>query len=73
MNTEQIIEDLQLKNRLLEEENEKLICKIVKLDYELQMANLKEWGASDKSVEDVEDKWIEDHKELLERLDYDER
>lgn len=69
MNTEQIIKDLQLKNRLLEEENEKLICKIVKLDYELQMAKLKEWGASDKSVEDVEDKWIEDHKELLERLD----
>lgn len=69
MNTEQIIKDLQLKNRLLEEENEKLICKIVKLDYELQMAKLKEWGASDKSVEDVEDKWIEDHKELSERID----
>lgn len=69
MTKDEIIKDLQLKNKIIEEENEKLICKIVKLDYELQMAKLKEWGASDKTVEDVEDKWIEEHKDLLERLD----
>lgn len=69
MNTQQIIEDLQKRNELLQEENHKLIAKLIKLDYELQMAKLKEWGASDKIVEDAMDKWIEDHKELLERLD----
>lgn len=69
MNTHQIIEDLQKQNELLREENHKLISKLIKMDYELQMAKLKEWGASDKTVEDVEDKWIEEHKELLERLD----
>ena len=69
MNTHQIIEDLQKQNELLEEENEKLICKIVKLDYELQMAKLKEWGTSDKTLKDVEDKWNEEHKGFLGGLD----
>ncbi len=69
MTKDEIIKDLQKQNELLKEENHKLIAKLIKLDYELQMAKLKDWGASNKTIEDVEDKWIEDHKELLERLD----
>lgn len=63
-----IIKDLEKQNELLKEENNKLMMKLIKLDYELQMAKLKEWGVRDSTIELVEDKWIEEHKELLERL-----
>lgn len=64
-----IIKDLEKQNDLLREENQKLMCKLIKLDYDLQIAKLKNWGVSDKTIESVEDKWIEEHKELLRRLD----
>lgn len=68
MTKDNIIKDLEKQNDLLREENNKLMMKLIKLDYELQIAKLKEWGVRDSTIELVEDKWIEEHKELLERL-----
>ncbi len=66
MTKDEIIKDLQKQNELLEQKNQKLINKLIKLDYELQMAKLKEWGATDKTVECVETKWEAEHTDLLE-------
>lgn len=68
MTKDVIIKDLEKQNELLKEENNKLMMKLIKLDYELQIAKLKEWGVRDSTIELVEDKWIKEHKELLERL-----
>lgn len=68
MTKDDIIKDLEKQNDLLREENNKLMMKLIKLDYELQIAKLKTWGVRDSTIEYVEDKWIKEHKELLERL-----
>lgn len=68
MTKDDIIKDLEKQNDLLREENKKLMCKLIKLDYELQIAKLKEWGVRDSTIQYMEDIWIEEHKELLERL-----
>lgn len=68
MTKDDIIKDLEKQNDLLREENNKLMMKLIKLDYELQITKLKTWGARDSTIEYVEDKWIKEHKELLERL-----
>ncbi len=67
--TIKIIEELQKQNELLREQNRKLMYEAIKLDYDLQIAKLKVEGYSDATIEEVTDKWAEEHKELLKGLD----
>ena len=69
MTKDDIIKDQQKQIEVLREENQKLIYKLIKMDYDLQIANLRASGMREENIETIENKWIEDHKDLLRRLD----